>query len=196
MKTRCCPASFVKLWKNREGFDEKKGENVKNRIWVILLIASLILSGIIFFFFYGAPWNVYQFSNKFESYLAEKYKGDFKIEAISYDVLHQTYHAQAYEIKEPEIKFHVGQNSGDKEISDSYELERTAEEASNTVTEIVKKYIPDYTKVNVEVVSAHERELEINVWSEEKVEEQIKRAVKTEIMNEGFKADQLFFNRN
>ncbi|GAA0448067.1 hypothetical protein GCM10008934_40820 [Virgibacillus salarius] len=51
-------------------------------------------------------------------------------------------------------------------------------------------------KISVELISLQAKELEINVWTEYKVEESVKEKILEEIINNGYLTNQLIFNRD
>lgn len=160
----------------------------------ILWLSLILIGSLIFFFNYGTPWDLYKYNKEFKDYLKDKYQRDFIISDISYDLMHNTYHAQAYEQNQPEIQFYVGQNMGSKEITDSYDFENLRIEAKEEITAIVEEYLPEYTKVNVEVISAEKKELEVNIRVNDAVDDDLQKTIKKEIESREYTINQIFFN--
>ncbi|WP_070119408.1 hypothetical protein [Bacillus marinisedimentorum] len=158
-----------------------------------ILLTAVVITSVVIYFFYGLPWNAYKYSKAFEHYLEKTYQSDFEIKNISYDFFHNTYKAEAFEKGNEQLPFYVGQNSSDKKITDGYAYEKTANAAYDTVSSILEKLMPDYKKVNVELVSLDEKALEINIWVKEKAGERIIDEFHRELEAGGYKTDQLFF---
>ncbi|GAA0489584.1 hypothetical protein GCM10008986_14290 [Salinibacillus aidingensis] len=125
---------------------------LKSKKFLVIGIVLFSLIGFIFYFFYGTPWDLISYKDKFETYLEERYHQDFVIDEISYDFLHGgTYHAYAFSETNPEVTFHVGQNSKSAEIDDAYHYELWRYQARNEVTPIIEKTFPDRLNHAVEV---------------------------------------------
>ncbi|MBM7662613.1 hypothetical protein JOC85_003423 [Bacillus mesophilus] len=125
----------------------------KSRKFLVLTSVAFIVSGLIFYFFYGMPWNLITYKGMFESYLENKYEEDFVIAEISYDLLHGggTYHAYAYSKNNPEVMFYVGQNVRQEELEDSYHYEMWRFQAHNEWTPIIEEIFPTKFNHSVEV---------------------------------------------
>jgi hypothetical protein len=166
---------------------------IKSKLAVIGIVIAFFIAGCIFYFNYGWPWNVYMYSNKFETYLKTKYYKEFIIDEISYDVFHSTYHAYAYEEGNPYLTFYVGQDNRTKEINDGFEYETMKDTAHKEVNKIIGDRM-DYNKAFVEIMDMKKKEIEVNVWTYEPVDPEIQTAIKTKIQEKGYVCDQLFFN--
>ncbi|WP_117161693.1 hypothetical protein [Paraliobacillus sp. X-1268] len=162
----------------------------------IFWVSFILIGSFVFFFNYGTPWSLYNSNKEFENHLENEYQSDFIISDISYDLIHNTYHAQAYEINQPDIQFYVGQNIGNKKITDGYKFENFKKTVTEDVTAIAQEYIPEYTKVNVEVISTETQEIEVNIWVDNDVDDELKNKIKTEIDSSEYTTNQLFFNKN
>jgi phosphoenolpyruvate synthase/pyruvate phosphate dikinase len=93
------------------------------------------------------------YKNKFELHLAEKYKMDFVIDRISYDIFHGgTYHAYAYNNNDPNEIFYVGQNPGTKEIEDSYQEQVWKKLASEDMGPIIEEMYPDSINYSIQTI--------------------------------------------
>ena len=125
---------------------------MKSRILPILMTFGSIICVLIFYFFYGKPWNLISNKNNFNTYLEEKYNKDFVIEDISFDFFHgRTYHAYAHAKETPNLTFYVGQNPYSKETEDSYHDETWRKQANEELGPIVEKYFPDNFNYAVEI---------------------------------------------
>lgn len=125
---------------------------LKSKTFFVLAVVLFIIFGFIFYFFYGTPWDMISYKNKFETYLENKYEKDFVIKEISFDFLHGgTYHAYAFSEDNPEVTFHVGQNSKLDEIDDAYHYEIWKYQARNEITPIIEETFPKKFNHAVEV---------------------------------------------
>lgn len=61
------------------------------------------------------------------------------------------------------------------------------------MADILKQYVPDYTDVNVEVISIEGKRLEITIWADDAGEEDVVEAVTKEIEESEYSTNQLFF---
>lgn len=129
----------------------------------LIWFSAVLIGSLTFYINFGTPWQVYQSGKEFESYLEDKYQKDFHIKKLSYDPIHRTYHANAYAKSEPEIVFYIGENMGDKEISDGYNFENLREEATAEITGILEQHMHDYIDVNIDVISTEGNKMEINI---------------------------------
>ena len=159
-------------------------------------VSFILIGSLVFFFNYGTPWSLYKYNKEFENHLEDKYESDFIISDISYDLIHNTYHARAYELNHPDIQFYVGQNIRNEKITDGYEFENFKKKATEDITAIVQEYLPEYTKVNVEVISTERKELEVNIWVNNDADDELKNRIKSEIESSEYTTNQLFFNKN
>lgn len=169
-------------------------KKIKSKTFIFISLVLSFIGGAVFYLAYGLPWNLYTHSNQFEQYLEEKYQKDFELEDISYDVFHDTYHAYAHEVEDPEWRFYIGQNMGDKEITEAYDFELTVRAARKDVAAVVAEYLPASTETGVELISLEDKELEINVTSEEKVTDETQQQIKAGIVDKGYSTSQLFFH--
>lgn len=125
---------------------------IKSKIILIFTIIFVFLAGFIFYFFYGTPWDLILYKNKFDEYLENKYSKDFVIEKISFDFFHgKTYHAYAHPKKNPDLAFYVGQNPSNREIEDSYHYQTWHKQAKDKLGPIVEKFFPDNINFAVEI---------------------------------------------
>ncbi|MFD1020931.1 hypothetical protein [Thalassobacillus hwangdonensis] len=162
---------------------------LKSKPFYFFLI--IILSGI-FFFNYGTPWDLYKYDKAFEEHLESNYDGDFVVKNINYDIIHQTYHAKAYERENPELIFYVGQNISDQKITDSYDFEKMHVDAKEKVQSVLDQHLSDFT-VNVEVVSMKDKELEINIWTEEEIDQEMEETLLQAVLKETEYTSNQFF---
>ncbi|WP_043929808.1 hypothetical protein [Bacillus sp. EB01] len=117
---------------------------LKSKKFLVLSVILFSIIGFIFFFFYGTPWNMMSYKSEFKRYLENKYNEDFVIKEISYDLLPGgTYHAYAFSKNNPEVTFHVGQDSKLDEIYDSYHHELWNYQARNEITPIIEEIFPN-----------------------------------------------------
>lgn len=179
------------LYTRKGGSTMKLSKNVFITV-TILLVLSICL---IFFVAHGTPWGMANAKASFRDYLEAKYDSNFLIKELSFDVMHGAYHATAYEVSEPELLFYVGENIADKKISDAYDIEKITQAAQADVTAIIDMHLSK-AKISVELISLQAKELEINVWTEYKVEESVKEKILEEIINNGYLTNQLIFNRD
>lgn len=125
---------------------------VKSKIIFASAIIFAIIGGFIFYFFYGSPWGLITYKNKFDGYLENKYNKEFVIEKISFDYFHgKTYHAYAFAKENPDLSFYVGQNSRSREIEDSYHYETWQKQAKEELGPIVEKFFPAHFSYAVHV---------------------------------------------
>lgn len=159
----------------------------------IFWLSLVLIGSLVFFYNYGTPWNLFKYNKEFENYLEKKYHKDFVISDISYDFIHNTYNAHAYEQNNQEIQFSVWQNIRNKEIIDLYDFETLRLEAKREITPLIQKYLPGNTKVNVELISTERKEIQVNIWTTNAVKEDLKNKIKKEIESSEYTTSQLFF---
>ncbi|MDO3412409.1 hypothetical protein QWJ34_21775 [Saccharibacillus sp. CPCC 101409] len=96
--------------KNRFG----KGE-------IVFLLVVLLLGMGVYAIFYGLPWKSASYKKEFETYLEDKYRIDFQMQKMSFDVMHLRYSSHAYPTEDPTLVFYVGQDMQTKEFEDLYD---------------------------------------------------------------------------
>lgn len=125
---------------------------LKPKLILVLTIVFIMIGSFAFYFFYGTPWNLISYKNKFNEYLENKYSKDFVIEKISFDFFHgKTYHAYAHPKKNPELTFYVGQNPSNRKIEDSYLFQTLQKQAKDELGPIIEKFFPDNFNYAVEI---------------------------------------------
>jgi hypothetical protein len=126
---------------------------IKSKVFFILFVIGIFISGFLFYFSYGTPWNLMMYKNKFELHLAENYKRNFVIDRISYDFFHGgTYHAYAYDKNATNEIFYVGQNPGTKEIEDTYQEQIWQKQASEELGPIVEEMYPGSIDYSIQTI--------------------------------------------
>ncbi|WP_047979896.1 YfjL-like protein [Ornithinibacillus contaminans] len=166
-------------------------KNIKR--FVYLFIFLVIFGCAIFYVNFGTPWSMFRHKNLFETYLEDTYKKDFVISDISYDMMHNNYHAHAYDIDNPELIFYVGEDNNSNDIDDGYEFEFTLDKAKTDVKNILKENMIEYRKLNVELINLSNKELEIIVWTNEDIDSTTNNLIKAEIEEIGYITEQLYF---
>ena len=117
---------------------------MKSKVFIILALFLASLGGIVFYFFFGTPWDLVRYKNTFESYLEDKYNQDFVINSISYDLIHGgTYHAYAFASEEEEVLFYVGQNPQTGEIEDGFHYELWSSLVRQEWNPLIENLYPD-----------------------------------------------------
>jgi len=88
------------------------------------LFSFVLFIGFVVFAFFGNPLKYYTLKKEFETYLEAKYNQPFRVEKVTFDPMHRTYHSNATPANNPQLRFYIGQNNITKEIDDAYELEK------------------------------------------------------------------------
>lgn len=159
---------------------------------IFSILSVVLVGGFIFYAINGTPWDRYKYKKKFEAFIEEEHQKDFVIANISFDVFHNTYHSNAHEKGQPELSFYVGQMHN-KEITDGYTSAKTGEEAVEKVGAILDKHVPKRIKASIDLIGEN-RELEVNIRTEQELDAELKEKIKKEIIANGFKPDQLYFH--
>ncbi|UOQ86902.1 hypothetical protein [Gracilibacillus salinarum] len=76
----------------------------------IFWLSVFLIGSLIFFINYGSPWSLYKYNKAFENYLEDTHQQDFEIDSMSYDLMHGTYSAEAFEVNHPAMLFYHGAN--------------------------------------------------------------------------------------
>lgn len=159
----------------------------------LIIVFLIIVSGTIYYFHYGFPWNMSKHKDLFEAYLEDTYQKDFIISEISFDMIHNTYHANAYEKDNTDLSFYVGEDNSNKEINDGYEFEIAVVEARKDVEKILNEGLSDYIRFGVELINYSNKELEINIRTGQEVDDVTKQRIQSKIEEKGYVANQIYY---
>ncbi|ASA21121.1 hypothetical protein [Paenibacillus donghaensis] len=132
---------------------ETKARTAKVLLWLGI---ALIAAAAFYFLFWGSPWEAKHKQTQFKSYLKERYQQDFEIKKLDFDFMHRTYHAYAYPLLEPNLRFHVGQEIDSQALSDAYPRELWKYQATQALKPLIMQQFPEATSIFIEIQNVNE----------------------------------------
>lgn len=124
-----------------------RGGSMQN--WKVLGLFIIAIS-VLFMIVYGTPWAVVKAQRESNLFLEERYGESFKVGLPRFWIMDGNYHAEAYPVARPDVKFSVGTEQGEEGIQDNYVWMSWRYEGKQAITDITSKYY-DSKNVFIEV---------------------------------------------